>query len=207
MTAAGAAGFSVQLDDRWIELPVRVPGDPGDWAQRAVDDALALRGRAEPPGVVHLYVQTYAALVEQLRGREDLPGSELGAAWALVADADLLPVTVVEAALHLLEDGQSLDAFVEQVVVAPQARFAAPDVTELHTSAGTALRVQQLRIVDDGPDPGAEQTVQTSVVLVWPGPEPATALTLTAWFDSPVEAELSRSVLDELAASVQQGAP
>lgn len=206
MTAAGVAGFSVQLDDRWIELPVRVPGDPGDWAQRAVDDALAVRGRTEPPAVRHLYVQTYAAVVEQLRGRADVPGSQLGAAWALVADADLLPVTVVEAALHLLDEGQHLDAFVEQLVVAPQARFAAPDVTELQTTAGPATRVQQLRVVD-GSDPAAEQTVQTSVVHVWPGPESGTALTLTAWFDSPVEAELSRAVLDELAASVQQSAP
>lgn len=200
MSGARSAALSVALDTRWIELPVREAVDSGEWAARAVDEALALRELREPAGVRHLYVQTYAALVDALRARTDVPGSQVGAAWALVAEADLLPVTVVEAALHLLEDGSTLDGFVEQAIAAPQDRFAPPDVTELSTAAGDALRVQQLRVVDEG---GAEPTVQTSVVHVWPGPEPDTALTLTAWFDSPVEAELSRELLDALAASLR----
>lgn len=194
--------MSVALDNRWIELPVRDSVDSGEWAARAVEQALAERRLTEPAGVRHLYVQTYAALVDQLRARADVPGAQVGAAWALVADADLLPVTVVEAALHLLDEGGTLDAFVEQAIAAPQDRFAAPDVTELGTAAGTAVRVQQLRVVHE---PAGEPTVQTSVVHVWPGPAPDTALTLTAWFDSPVEAELSRDVLDALAASLRMG--
>lgn len=205
MTGPAAALVSVQLDPRWIELPVRSGADSGDWAAGAVDRALAARERTERPGVRQLYVQTYAALVDQLRERADRPGSQLGAAWALVADADLLPVTVVEAALHLIDGERGLDGFVDQLVVAPGERFAAPDVTELETPAGPAVRVQQLRLV--GPrEPEDEQAVQTSLVYVWQGPEADTALTLTAWFDSPVEAELSRGVLDELAGSLQQGA-
>lgn len=192
--------LSVALDPRWIELPVRDAVDSGEWAARAVDEALALRGLDEPRGVRHLYVQTYAALVDALRARADVPGSQIGAAWALVADADLLPLTVVEAALHLLDEGDTLDGFVEQAVAAPADRFAPADVSELSTAAGTALRVQQLRVVDE---PGTDPTVQTSVAMVWPGPEADTALTLTAWFDSPMEAELSREVLDALAASLQ----
>jgi hypothetical protein len=192
--------MSVALDSRWIELPVRDAVDSGDWAAGAVDEALALRGLAEPAGVRHLYVQTYAALVDQLRARADVPGSQLGAAWALVADADLLPVTVVEATLHLLDEGSSLDRFVERAIAAPQQRFAHPDVTELSTAAGDAIRVQQLRVVDEA---GDDPTVQTSVMHVWRGPEPDTVLTLTAWFDSPVEAELSRERLDALAASLR----
>lgn len=201
-TIAPNIGVLADMTQAGLEQPVRLPGDAGDWAQGAVHQALALRDRAEPPAVRHLYAQSYAALVEQLRGRADPPGSELGAAWALVAEGDLLPVTVVEAALHLLDEGQSLDAFVAQLVVAPQARFAAPDVIELHTSAGPAVRVQQLRVVDE-PGPAEEQSVQTSVVHV--EPEPGTALTLSAWSDSPVEAELSRAALDELAASLRPG--
>jgi hypothetical protein len=73
-------------------------------------------------------------------------------------------------------------------------------VTELSSAAGDAVRVQQLRLVEEQ---DGEPSVQTSVVYVWPGPEPDTALTLTAWFDSPVEAELSREILDALAASVR----
>lgn len=204
MTGTASPVLSVTLDPRWIELPIRDDADTGAWAAAAVDAALALRELREPAAVRHLYVQTYAALVDRLRERADAPGTQIGAAWALVADADLLPITVVEAALHLVDEGLSLDGFVEQVVVAPQSRFAPPDVTELSTDAGTAIRVQQLRIVDEAE---AEPTVQTSVVHVWPGPEPDTALTLTAWFDSPVEAELSRTVLDALAASLRLELP
>lgn len=193
--------LSVQLDSRWIELPVRLAVDAGQWAAAAVDEALGARELTERSAVRHLYVQTYAALLDQLRGRADAPGSQLGAAWALVADADLLPVVVVEATLHLLEEGVSLYGFVERLVAAPADRFAPPDVTELETAAGTAVRVQQLRVVEEG---AAEATVQSSVVHIWPGPEPDTVLMLTAWFDSPVEAELSREPLDALAASLRQ---
>jgi hypothetical protein len=192
--------MSVALDSRWIELPVRNTVDSGEWATRAVDEALALRALVEPEAVRQLYVQTYAALVDQLRARADAPGSQVGAAWALLAEGDLLPVTVVEAALHLLDEGSSLDRLVEQAIAAPQQRFAPPDVSELSTAAGDAIRVQQLRVVDEA---GDDPTVQTSVMHVWPGPEPGTVLTLTAWFDSPVEAELSREPLDALAASLR----
>lgn len=200
MRAGASAALSVALNQRWVELPVREAVASGEWAARVVDELLALRGLREPAAVRHLYVQTWAALVDQLRGRADVPGSQVGAAWGLVADADLLPVTVVEAALHLLDEGGTLDGFVEQAIAAPQDRFAPPDVSELSTAAGTAVRVQQLRVVEER---GAGSTVQTSVVHVWPGPDPDTALTFTAWFDSPVEAELSREVVDALAASLQ----
>jgi hypothetical protein len=192
--------MSVSLTPRWIELPVREDVDSGTWASGAVETELGHRELVESAAVRHLYVQSYAALVDQLRARADGPGWQIGAAWALVADADLLPVTVVEAALHLMEDGCSLDGFVEQAIAAPQSRFAPPDVTELSSAAGDAVRVQQLRLVEEQ---DGEPSVQTSVVYVWPGPEPDTALTLTAWFDSPVEAELSREILDALAASVR----
>lgn len=190
----------MSLDNRWIELPLRSKEDSGEWAARAVGAALEMRERTESAAVRHLYVQTYAALVDRLRERADAPRSQLGAAWALVADADLLPVTVVEAALHLVDEGLGLNGFVEQVIVAPQSRFSAPDVTVLDTAAGGAIRVQQLRVIAE---PHADESVQTSVVHIWPGPAADTALTLTAWFDSPVEAELSREILDGLASSLR----
>jgi hypothetical protein len=194
------SAMSVRLTSRWIELPVRGSVDSGEWASGAVETALALRELVERAAVRQLYVQSLAALVDQLRARADGPGWQIGAAWALVADADLLPVTVVEAALHLMDGGTSLDGFVEQAVAAPELRFAAPELTELSTATGSAIRLQQLRVVGEHE---AEPSVQTSVVYFWPGPAPDTALTLSAWFDSPVEAELSREVLDALAASVR----
>jgi hypothetical protein len=111
--------MSVSLTPRWIELPVRE-----DRRQRHVgvrggrDGARAPGAGRERCGPAPLRPEL-RALVDQLRARADGPGWQIGAAWALVADADLLPVTVVEAALHLMEDGCSLDGFVEQAIAAP----------------------------------------------------------------------------------------
>lgn len=198
MSRPTTSGLSVQLDSAWLELPVRAQQDSGDWAVEAVDRALEERGQVAPASVRHLYVQAYAVLVDRLRERADAPGYQLGAAWALLADADLLPVTVVEAAAHLVEDGRGVDGFVEALVVAPHERFAPPDVQELATGSGPAVRLQQLRLVDD--------EVHTSVVYVWPGPADDVVVTLTAWYSSPVEAELSRERVDALAASLQVAA-
>lgn len=193
--------LQVRLDPRWLELPVRGDQDLDAWATEVVDSALSLRGRVERPAVHTLYEQTYAAIVEQLRGRAagDVPVP--AAAFALIADDDLLPLTVVELTTHAL-GGSSFDAFVDSLVVAPAERFAEPEVVEVATDLGPAVRLQQLRIVEEGE--GQEPAVQTSVVYAWPGPTEPFATTLSAWFGSPVDAETSRSVLQELAASLRR---
>ena len=159
-----------------------------------------MRGVVEEDAVRHLYVQTYAALAEQLRGGAD--GDVPAAAFALVGDADLLPVTVVQLAFHPL-DGLSTDAFIDGIVVDAAQRFAEPELVELTSGSGQITRLQQLRIVDEGE--GLDPTVQTSVVHVCPGPTDGVVTTLSAWFPSPVDAQTSRAVLDELAKSLRLG--
>lgn len=178
-----------------MELPIRTADrSVDDWAAGAVHRALEDRGAQVPPTERQVYVQTYATLLERLRERADGPGYQLGAAWALIADTDLLPVTVVEAALHLLQDGWSFNRFVDDLVAFPEERFAEPDLREAASGLGMGVRLQQLRIVGD--------EVQTSVVYAWPGPDDDMAVTLTAWYASPVDAELARDVVDQLAASL-----
>lgn len=191
----------VALDGRWIELPVQGGQDPGDWAAEAVAEALALRGLVERPQVVELYTQTYAAVLEQLRERAEQDGAVVTAAFALVGDDDLLPVTVAELVVARLEPGQGVDAFVDALVVAPAERFGEPEVDEVPTASGPAVRLRQLRIVPGAP--GDEPSVQTSVVHVWPGPAEHLATMLTSWFGSPVDAETCGEALGEVVASLR----
>lgn len=202
MTGAAPVLLEVQLDPRWIELPVQQPVEAGEWAAGAVAEALAVRRVVEEPRVERHIVHTYAALLDQLRARASQDGIELVGAYALVSPEDLLPLTVAELAVHRLEPGHSVDRFVDALVVAPSQRFSEPDVHEVATAFGTAVRVQQLRVVDEGE--GRAPSVQTSVVYVWPGPAEHLVTTMSAWYGSPVDAETSRPVLEELAVSLRR---
>lgn len=193
--------MQVMLDPRWIELPIVTPVDAGEWAAEAVAEALAVRRIVEPAPVLHLYVQTYAATLDGLRERAStLEGAQLVGAYALVGQHELLADTVVELA-HLPVDTDRFEDVVDSFVVPADQRFAEPDVSELDTDFGTAVRVQQLRIVDEGE--GREPSVQASVVYLWRGMTPAWAVVLSAWFGSPVDADTTRPVMDQLAASLR----
>lgn len=208
MTAAGDAGADttllVRLDERWIDLPVREDGDPGDWATGVVAEALRFRALREPPAVVELYVQSYALLVERLRARRDGDGASaaeyLAAAYALVSQDDLLPVVAAE----LWAAGTPLDVerIVDGLVVARGQRFGEPVVTELESPAGRAVRLKQYIVV---PDATGQDVVETSVAYIWPGPLEGTSVLLTAWFGSVIDGELYEPVLDELAGSLSFG--
>ena len=193
--ADGLVDLLLRVDPRWIELPLHTPGDLDAWATAEVASAAALRGRVEEPSVLVLCEQVYLAVVEQLRARTPVPA----AAFALVSDQDLLPVTVVELTSHPL-DGAGFDAFVDALVVDASERFDGPLVDEVVTALGVAARVEQLRVVSETTGDGQE--VQTSVVYAWPVSSGRSALTLSAWFDSPVDAELNRAVLEDLAVSL-----
>ncbi|MEX2289953.1 MAG: hypothetical protein WD794_06460 [Mycobacteriales bacterium] len=195
--------LQVALDPRWIELPVHEPVEAGEWAAAAVADALAVRGIVEDPRVVNLYVQTYAATLDGLRERTTaVDGVLLAGAYALVGQAELLADTVAELAYVSMEGFDRFEDVVDSCVAPEVQRFADPDVSELDTAFGTAVRVQQLRIVDEGE--GREPSLQTSVVYLWPGLAPGRAVMLSAWFGSPVDAETTRPVVDQLAASLRE---
>ena len=202
MTAAQEpARLQVMLDPRWIELPIATPVEAGEWAAEAVADALAIRGIVEPAPVLHLYVQTYAATLDSLRERAaTLEGTQLVGAYALVGQDELLADTVAELA-HLPIEADRFEDVVDSVVVPAEQRFAEPDISELDTANGTAVRLQQLRIVDEGE--GREPSVQASVVYLWPGQTPDRAVVLSAWFGSPLDADTTRPAVDQLAASLR----
>ena len=193
--------MQVLLDPRWIELPIATQVDAGVWAAEAVDDALAVRGIVEPAPVVHLYVQTYAATLDSIRERAAaLEDVQLVGAFALVGQDELLADTVAELA-HVTVDSERFDDVVDAFVAPAEERFAEPDVSELDTDFGTCVRLQQLRIVAS--DDGGEPSVQASVVYLWPGQLPGRAVVLSAWFGSPVDADTTRPVVDQLAASLR----
>lgn len=191
--------LTVEVDPRWVELPVQDDTDALAWAGGAVQEALRLRGLREPAPVVEVYTGTWAALAEQVRGRAVQDGAVVVGAYGLLGEVDLLPVTVAELAVVRWEEG--LDRFVDGLVVPADQRFAPPDVQEVATASGPAVRLQQLRVVEEGPERDA--SVQTSVVHVWPGPEEHLVTVLTAWYDSPVDAEVTSGVLGGLAASLR----
>ena len=118
----------------------------------------------------------------------------------MVGQDELLADTVAELA-HLPVDTDRFEDVVDSFVVPAEQRFAEPDVSELETDFGTAVRVQQLRIVDEGE--GREPSVQASVVYLWRGVTPDWAVVLSAWFGSPVDTETTRPVVDQLAASLR----
>lgn len=194
--------LQVLLDPRWIELPIATPVEAGEWAAEAVADALAVRGIVEPAPVVHLYVQTYAATLDGLRDRAaTLEGAQLVGAYALVGQDELLADTVAELAHLPVDEADRFEDVVDSFVVPAEQRFAEPDVSELDTAFGTAVRLQQLRIVEEGQ--GREPSVQASVVYLWPGLTPGWAVVLSAWFGSAVDADTTRPVVDQLAASLR----
>lgn len=201
MSTTSDPGVVVRLDERWVDVPVREDGDPGDWAAQAVAEGLRRRKLQEPPAIVALYVQSYALMVERLRARRDGDSASaaeyLAAAYALVSQDDLLPV----AAAELWAAGTPLDVerIVDGLVVARGQRFGDPVVTELESPAGTAIRLKQYVIV---PDSSGQDVVETSVAYVWAGPLDGTSVLLTAWFNSVIDGELYEPVLDELAASL-----
>ena len=200
--AQDPTGMQVLLDPRWIELPVGAPVEAGEWAAEAVAQALSLRGIVEEPRVVHLYVQTYAATLDRIRARVlEHDDVTVAGAYALVGQDELLADTVVE--LAYLPIGQDrFEHFVDSFVVPADQRFCAPDVSELDTAFGTAVRLEQLRIVGEGD--GREPSLQTSVVYLWPGRTAGRAVVMSAWFGSPVDAETTRPVVDQLAASLRE---
>ena len=196
------ARLQVLLDPRWIELPVTSPVEAGDWAAGAVAEALAVRGIVEPARVVDLYVQTYAATLDGLRARAlEHDDVTLAGAYALVGQDELLADTVVELA-YLPITGDRFEDFVDSFVVPADQRFSAPDVSELDTAFGTAVRLEQLRIVAEGE--GREPSLHTSVAYLWPGQAAGRAVVMSAWFGSPVDAETTRPVVDQLAASLRE---
>lgn len=201
----GEVAVSVQLDSRWVELPVRGGGEPGEWAARAVDELLRARDRALPRQERVVHEQTWAALLESLRARVDGGDVQLGAAYALLSDEDLLPVVVAEMAAVALTT--SIDGLVDSLVLPAERRFGEPAVETVATAAGDAVRLEQMVVVHRFDEAGADEdpAVETSRFWVWPGPVEGTALVLSAWFSSPVDAELSGPLLDELAASVRVG--
>ena len=87
-------------------------------------------------------------------------------------------------------------------VVPADERLSAPDVSELDTAFGTAVRLEQLRIVEQGE--GREPSLQTSVVYLWPGLTSGRAVVMRTWFGSPVDAQTTRPVVDQLAASLRE---
>lgn len=188
----------VELDDRWIALPVRADDDAGDWASDAVAQALQRRGWREPAAVTELYVQSYALLLERLRQRRDGDGDFLAAAYALVSQDDLLPVTAAE--LWGAGTELNIEQLADGLVLDRGERFGDPVIDELTSPAGDAIRLKQYVIV--GVAGCVEQSVQISVVYLWPGPVSGTTVLLTAWFPSVADGELYESDLEALASSL-----
>ncbi|HEU0102132.1 MAG TPA: hypothetical protein VFR07_07390 [Mycobacteriales bacterium] len=191
----------VQLDHRWLEVPFSEEVDPGDWAATVVSEGLRGRGLVEPEPVVQLYVQSYALLVERLRARAEEEDGQLAAAYALLSQDDLLPVSVTE--LWVFSAAMPLDAVVDGVVVDRGERFGEPVVTEIQAPAGNGMRVQQYMVSPGpagvGPD---QQVVETLVVHVWSGPVPDTTVFLSTWFASFVDSELYEPALEAVASSL-----
>lgn len=185
----------VQLDGRWIELPVRGEETPDTWAPRAVAAGLAARGVVETAAVERLYVQTWAELLRNLRRRSSDDGSAMVAAYGFVPSADLLPVTTTEVHVATLE-GHTIERFVDDLVLPDADRFGPPDVLEVATAAGEATRLKQL-VIAAGED-GAP-VVHTNLLHVWSGPQPDSVLLMTSFFASPVDAELCLEAVDQLA--------
>jgi hypothetical protein len=131
------AGVKILTDVPRTPREHRAPGDVGQpdtragssspcartrqrtWASGAVETELGHRELVESAAVRHLYVQSYAHLVRPAARACGRSGLADRRGLALVADADLLRFTVVEAAQHLMEVGCSLDGFVEQAIAAP----------------------------------------------------------------------------------------
>lgn len=193
------AEVSVGLDARWIVLPVRGEQESTAWAQDAVDQALAVREVAVSGAARQLYVHTYVRLLESMRVRRFEPDREMAGAFALVSTEDLLPASVAEIWAVPMSEGSHED-LLEALVVPAGDRFGDPIVTEVETGAGTALRLKQLLVLH-GADGGS--WVETSVLHLWPGPTPASALLLSTYFGSAVDAEVYAEVYDELARSVE----
>lgn len=106
-------------------------------------------------------------------------------------------MVVVEVIVGSL-DADSLERFVDDLVAPDEARFGPPDVTELVTTAGDAVRLRQLLLADDE----GEQVVHTSLGCVWPGLQTGTVLVMSAYFASPLEAEFVTDAVDDLARSL-----
>ena len=189
----------VRLDGRWVELPVENQEDSGEWAAAAVAEGLAARSQDASTAVVALYTQAWAAVLDNLRERADGGDSRLVTAYGLVPGDEMLPVTVVELHATALDDARGVDGFVEDLVAPEEMRFGPPDVSEVSSPAGDAARLRQLLVVTDR-DGG--QTVATSLTYVWAGPDEGTAVLMTAYFASPMDAELNTALVDEVASSL-----
>jgi hypothetical protein len=194
----------VRLDAGWIELPVTSDQDSGDWAKEAVAQGLKVRGVEVSGATRSLYTQAWAAVLDNLRTRADAGDSMIVSAYGLVPGTDLLPVTIVEAHVAVLTDGRGVDGLVEDLVAPEESRFGPPDVSTSDSPAGQAVRLKQLLVVEgsSGTDGQNGQVVHTSLAHIWPGPEEGTAILMTAYFDSPMDAELCLHEVDALAGSL-----
>ena len=196
--------LDVDLDARWLPVPLYTEHSPEEWGTEAVGLALSVREGLELSSPVRQVCEaTYAGLLEVLRRRasQDADDVHLAAAYVFTPGEDVLPWTTVEFSATRLPEGLGVDRFVEDLVAPEDLRFGPPSVTDLQTRAGEAARVKQLLVVD-APDGGQE--VHTSVVYVWQveGSE-TTAVVMSSYFASAVDGELCEEALDELAASVR----
>jgi hypothetical protein len=207
MTTAQEPGFAfeVQGDARWVQVPHPLVGDAGVWAAEVVQEGLRVRGVTEDEAVRMLYTQSLAGVAETISGRER-PGAELVGAYLLVPGDDLVPVTAAELEVVACDPALGVDGFAEGLVLPADQRFGDPGTDTIQTRNGEAVRIEQLAIREAtaaaAADGDQDQTVATLVAYVWPGPVAGSVVLLHAYFGSPVDAELCREPLDDLAGSL-----
>lgn len=181
----------VAADSRWVPLAL---GDDVD-AASAETAAEVLRVRDEdPPDPERL--QDVTALVAGLsrHAREaDDPDAPLVAAFALMPEAEPVPLTV--ASLRLVEGWGSLDDAVAALVAPAEERYDEPVVDMLDTPAGRAARVSQRLVAPDA-------SVREWLGAAWLLADAEATLLLSATFFDLVEAAEWADAFDDLVRAV-----
>lgn len=196
-------GVRLDIDGRWLELPIHEDVDVDFWARDLVDEALRAREVEAVKGKRRAYADMFTELLAVERAAADEPDFKLISVYCYVPDEELLYTAVARLAALVLPEGSSLDDAVAAAIAPADLRYGNESVSELATASGPCIRVQQL-VLD--PETGGDSGVTSSLVYLWPIRQDGVFLVLACTFASPVEGGLHEPAMDELASTLTKGA-
>jgi hypothetical protein len=155
-------GVRLDIDGRWLELPIHEDVDVDVWARDLVDDALRAREVEAVKGKRRAYADMFTELLAVERAAADEPDFQLISVYCYVPDAELFYTAMARLAALVLPEGSSLDDAVGAVVAPADRRYGSELVGGLDTASGPCIRVQQLVLdPETGGDSGSLRRLST----------------------------------------------
>jgi hypothetical protein len=191
--------FSFRHDPRWHEVPLA--GDEQAWGHQAVRTAYDVAAREPSQAQLDSFGGNLAAMCGWVRTLAPalafvfIPEPWSGPTALVLVEISPLPGSDTA-------DGGSRAAALALLAVPDETLAEPPDVDDLDTGAGPAVRVRQRRLSTDGE---GRRVVNEFLLYAWPDPERGLAIVASTNFPDLVEAGRWAGSVDDLARGMTFG--